>query len=388
MRRFLHDAPPGSSAPFVMADRPTIIFAGGGTGGHIYPNLAVVERLRRDGVAFDPHFFVSSRPLDARIVQACGISATPLAITPPGPRPWAWPRDFYRGVSAIRAARRVIVATRACGLVATGGFVSVAAVMAASRCGVPVAVVNLDAVPGRANRLLARPAKHVFSAYPWPEVVGVESIGVPLRQEAVDTGTPAAARRALGLDPQRDTLLIVGGSQGAQTLNALGPPLARALGPHVSRWQWLHLTGGQGDVEAVSRAYAAEGVTARVLAFSNAMGTVWSAATVAITRAGAGSVAEAWANAVPCLFLPYPYHRDQHQKLNAGPMVACGGAILIDDLIDVDRNVSSVGRALNPVLSDRRTLRRMGEVLAASRPADGAMAVARWVQRQAGQNPG
>ena len=362
-----------------MADRPTIMFAGGGTGGHIFPNLAVVERLRDQGVRFEPHFLISRRPLDAAILNEAGITATPLAIEPPGRRPWGWPRRLRLAMSGIRAASRVTRSTGAAAVVATGGFVSVAAARAARRRGLPLAVVNLDAVPGRANRLLVGRAERVFTAYPWPAVRAAESIGVPLRRRAVDEADSATARSAMGLDPSRETLLIVGGSQGAGTLNAMGPKSARALGGPLPDWQWLHLAGSETEAATLGDAYRAAGVEARVLAFSNDMGRVWRSATVAVSRAGAGSVAEAWANGVPTIFLPYPHHRDQHQRLNAAPMAASGGALIIEDAVDAQRNADAVARAVMQLVGDVDGLESMRQALQRSRPTDGAAAVARWV---------
>jgi len=362
-----------------MADLPTIIFVGGGTGGHIFPNLAVLERLRHLEVRFSPHFLISHRPLDAKILAQADIPATSLVIESLGSRPWSWPRRLKNAVSDVRAAVRVMESTRACAVVATGGFVSVAAAFAARRCRLPLGVVNLDAVPGRANRLLVGRAERVFTAYPWPAVARAESIGVPLRGSALGQEDPSAARYALGLDPSRDTLLIVGGSQGARTLNEMGPPLARACGEVIDHWQWLHVAGSDPQAEMLRRSYAEVGVRASVFSFSHAMGQVWTAATVAISRAGAGSVAEAWANGVPCIFLPYPHHRDGHQKLNAQPLVNNGGAFVVEDMVDPLQNAESVAGLLTRMVDETGRLKAMRRTLQESCPSDGADVVAQWL---------
>ena len=362
-----------------MDDRSAIIFAGGGTGGHIFQNLAVLERLRERGIACDPYFFVSSRPLDAAILSEAGHRATPLTIEPPGSRPWYWPRRLGRGLAGLRLATRITAMSGARAMVVTGGFVSMAAAHAARRCNVPLAVVNLDAVPGRANRHLGSRADKIFTAAPWPAQPHAVPIGVPLRRCAVGGGDVAASRRGLGLDPHRDTLLVVGGSQGAATLNALGPALAGADMNILSTWQWLHLAGSEEAAEVVRTAYRSASVSAVVLAFTHAMGPVWRSATLALSRAGAGSVAEAWANEVPTVFLPYPHHRDQHQRLNALPMADVGAALILEDRVDVEMNARAVVAGIEPIIAEPQRLATMRRALVRGQPGDGAEAVAAWV---------
>jgi UDP-N-acetylglucosamine--N-acetylmuramyl-(pentapeptide) pyrophosphoryl-undecaprenol N-acetylglucosamine transferase len=165
-------------------------------------------------------------------------------------------------------------------------------------------------------------------------------------------------------------------------------------------WQVFHLSGDK-DVAELTRDYAAAKVPARVLPFCDAMGLAWGSATLAISRAGAGSVGEAWANAVPTLFFPYPYHRDQHQKLNALPLTHSGagagaenvqspesrvqsrganpGAVLLEDLIDPAANAAQTGPVLMDLIADAGKRQKMAAQLRATRPADGASAVADWL---------
>jgi UDP-N-acetylglucosamine--N-acetylmuramyl-(pentapeptide) pyrophosphoryl-undecaprenol N-acetylglucosamine transferase len=143
-------------------------------------------------------------------------------------------------------------------------------------------------------------------------------------------------------------------------------------------WQVLHLTG-QADVDAVRQAYKERGVPGRAEAYCAQMGRAWASATVAVCRAGAGTVAEAWANAVPCLYMPYPYHKDEHQRLNAAPVVNRGGGMLLKDRVDPHDNV---GELLGPMRDlMKNTLRReqMRKVLEQSRPFDGASTLAEWL---------
>jgi len=383
--------------------RGTVLFAGGGTGGHIFPSVAIDERLREAGAPFQTHFLISTRPLDAEIIQKHGAEGTACAVMPLSTRPWKWPGFLGAWFKAVRQVRQLMSRRQVRAVVAMGGFVCGPAVAAARRAGIPVALVNLDAVPGIANRHLARKATTVFSVYESELLPGARPIGLPLRRSAVGArlnGSPQsfekhAARQSLGLHPDRQTLLVVGGSQGAQSINQA---LARWFGRQrhrraMGRWQVLHICGKQ-NRDQVTKAYESAGVkvadnggppnggAVKVLGFCDSMGAAWTAADVAISRSGAGSVAEAWANRTPTIFLPYPFHRDDHQRLNAEPLVDAGGALLIKDQIDPKVNARKLSRPLLTLAADVARRREMIQTMQANEPADGAAAVARWVITQ------
>ena len=375
-----------------------VLLVGGGSGGHIYPNLAVAERLGERGAAVVPHLVVSARPLDAEIAAASGVAYSAVPASPLGLRPGSllrFVRDHRRGVQAVG---RLIERTRAAAVLCTGGFVSGPAVAAARRAGVPVALISLDAVPGKANRAAARRVDAVFAAFPPPAPVRsarwekAEVVGYPLRRSAVGDASAEGRRAAqehLKLDPARQTLLVFAGSQGARTINRamaalVGDPGAGAgAAAAVSRWQVLHVAGIEaGAVEALGRAYRGAGVSAVVLPFCDRMDLAWAAADLGVTRAGAGTVAEAWANAVPCVMLPYPFHRDQHQRYNAAPLCERGGAVMLMDAVDPSRNVEGLRGVLLPLLGDAERRAEMRGRLRASVGGDGAAALADWVEQQ------
>ena len=148
-------------------------------------------------------------------------------------------------------------------------------------------------------------------------------------------------------------------------------------------WQVLHLSGNS-DVDEVKRAYQQAEIPAQVETFCNAMGLAWGAASIAISRCGAGSVAEVWANAVPTIFLPYPYHKDQHQKLNAAPLAENGAAMIFTDVIEPEANARQLMGPLLSLMSNRQQRDRMIETMRNHKPADGADAIAQWLFRAAG----
>jgi UDP-N-acetylglucosamine:LPS N-acetylglucosamine transferase len=373
----------------------SVIFAGGGTGGHIFPALAIAEELLRVRPGMRVSFIVSDRPLDADILnkQILGNDAarfTPVAARPFGVRP----RALFRFVSSwglsVRECRAVIRDGRRLGpsvVVAMGGFVAAPAAQAARVEKAPVLLVNLDAVPGRANRWIAHRAAQVVTSADVADVGGAGVGGVPpgrgwqlvppiVRAGAVSAQPAPACRAALGLDPALPTLLVTGGSQGATSINdLLGAFVASPGGAALAGWQVIHQTGpGRGE-DALRAAYANARVPALVAPFFDRMGGCWGAADLAVCRSGAGTVGEVWGSRTPAIFLPYPYHKDQHQKFNAMALVKAGGAVLCEDRIAPDANMGgaeSAGEVLAALLRDADARRTMRAALAGLGPADGA----------------
>ena len=365
-----------------MSEPRTILFAGGGSGGHIFPNLAIIERLDEKGLKAKSLLLISSRSVDAEIASQSEQVSKSLPVQPLRRAPWTWPSFYVSWKRSVAIVRDVL--REGCGtvMVATGGFVSGPAI-AAARGHIPVALINLDAVPGKANRRLARFCSHRFSAHDVPHWPHTQRIGVPLRRSAVIGHEPTLARQRLELDPARETLLVTGGSLGARSINRMmiawveTEPARAAL----RSWQVLHLSGG-GDQAELRDAYAQAGIRAHVRSFCEQMGLAWSAATIGISRGGAGSVAEAWANAVPCIFLPYPYHRDEHQRRNITPVLQAGGCLVMSDQIDPAVNATKLDAHLSSLLSDSGLRLRMIRSLNASYPGNGADVVAGWVAQQ------
>lgn len=373
-----HTVDCAAMSPSLRSDRVSILLAGGGTGGHIYPNVAIAEQLRTRGTEH-LHFLVSNRPGDAKTMERLGeaYTASPMRPLPSLRRPTSVLPFLTSAHRSLRQTTELLRDLSITAVVATGGFVSGPAMLAAARLGIPRLLVNLDAIPGVANRQLARVATRVFSTYETPLLPGVERIGLPLRRVSVGNLDAPSARRRLELDPDRPTLFVTGATHGAESMIRTLMQLVqdRERSAFLRAWQIFHQCGtfDGGELRA---SYEGAGMTARVVDYCDEMGTAYAAADLVVSRSGAGSVAEAWANATPTIFLPNPYHKDQHQAHNAQPMADAGGAVLVRDEIEPRKTLVGFLPVLEDLCRDADRRERMREALTASRPPDGAAIVA------------
>ena len=357
-----------------------VVLAGGGTGGHIAPGLAIAERLR----AIDPTirivFACSARPIDAVMLRDAEAEHRPIRAEGFSVHPRKFLR-FLAGLMRARAdARKLLAEIRPDWVVSLGGFVTPPVVAEAQRAAIPVLLVNLDATPGRANRWVQKRATTTVSAVAVPRIPGFAEavIGMPIRRIAIAPASAELCRAELGLDPKSPVLLITGASQGSQSLNDLALLLARRHGAAMRDWQVLHLCGGSpaGGVARYERGWREAGVRAAVLPFVHRMGVAWGAAELALSRAGASSVAEAQANRVPTVFAPYPYHRDMHQRENAMPLVEAGAALVETDLIDPERNMDGLGARVLELMASAGRRMELRQALAKTPPPDSAERIA------------
>lgn len=375
------------SAP---ADRPWFVFAGGGTGGHLYPSLAIIEALRRlDDV--DVTFLCTDRPIDRRVLDAAGVEAMPQTVRPFSTKPWRWPAFWRAWRRAIARCEALFTQRRPAAVVGAGGYGSDPPVRAALRLGVHAAILNPDVVPGRANRRLGRHVDRIFAQYEashawFPDASGFCAWGCPVRAAFA---VPAVERREagvrrFGLRPTLRTLLVTGASQGARTINETMMALAADVA-RVSGWQVLHLAG-EADVERVRTAYERAGVTATVLAYTEHMPEAMAAADLAVSRAGASTLAELTLAALPSMLLPYPFHRDQHQLHNARQLQEAGAAEIVTDHIDTPANAASVGPRLLALMGDVARLRDMADAARRLARPDAAVRIAEHLLDVAGHD--
>jgi UDP-N-acetylglucosamine--N-acetylmuramyl-(pentapeptide) pyrophosphoryl-undecaprenol N-acetylglucosamine transferase len=338
-----------------------VLFAGGGTGGHLYPVLVLAQALLRgtedEGVCTPPagevaeaggHHAVlvvgSEGHLDEQLLTRDGVPYTTVRS-----RPLAGRGGLQRAVDLAANAAGVVQALpvvshfRPDVIVGSGGFACVPAVLAGallrasgSLRGLRIALIEPNVVPGAANRRLARFADEVWGAYPDSATAaffGSKFVptGIPVRTGLQTPMPREQARRSLGLDASSFTVLAFGGSQGARSINlAVSGMVARRRLP--SDWQVLHVTG-QRDYEWMAAERKAEPNANRYLAvpYLDSMPLAYWAADVAVCRAGASTVAELCAAALPALLVPYPHAADGHQAANAEYLCRHGAAVSIAD---------------------------------------------------------
>lgn len=360
-----------------------VVFMGGGSGGHLYPALAIAERVRDEAPDARFVYLCSERAIDKQILSSEGAEFVQVPARSPGRSLGSVLRFMRSWGPSVRAARDVMRELKREGRsvvpVAMGGFVAAPCVMGARAEKLGVLMTNLDAVPGLANRWIAKRAKTIVTAAP-VEGFGWERIPPVVRRAAIPTESPEACRERFGLDPNTKTLLVTGGSQGARSLNELMIELLVQLairdGQPLEGWQVIHQTGADADPE-IATIYKNMGVRAWVGEFIDDMANAWGASDLALARSGAGAVGEAWASQTPCAFLPYPFHRDQHQKMNAMPLVEVGGAVLIDDLIQAPRTLERGLPVLTELFTSDSKRAEMRQALHTLGPADGAQRIAR-----------
>jgi len=355
-----------------------IILAGGGSGGHLSPGLAVAERLHASHPDRTIIFACSRRPTDRMMLESAGARFEPITSSAFTFRPLRVLPMIRSLVRGAREADRLLERSQAAVVLAMGGYVTVPVVHAARRRGLRVVLLNLDAVPGRANRWIAGRADEICTTVPIRDSSSMETaseIGFPIRRSAMAASDSLSCRERLGLDPSRPTLLVTGASQGASSLNAFMRELVGGTPLALDGWQVIHLTGPN-DEKQLARAYAAAGIPSAVTGFLDHMGLAWGAADLALSRAGANSVAEAAVNHVPTLFVPYPHHKDLHQKYNAEPLVRIGAAELAHDSIQPGPNMTTIGEPLIALLTDPERLGRMRQALESRSPRDGAREIA------------
>ncbi|MBI4563178.1 MAG: UDP-N-acetylglucosamine--N-acetylmuramyl-(pentapeptide) pyrophosphoryl-undecaprenol N-acetylglucosamine transferase [Planctomycetes bacterium] len=303
-----------------------ILFAGGGTGGHLFPGIALAQQARNERPDVRILFLCTERPFDRRELAAYGFDHEPIPAPRLKPR-FSFPRDIWRAVAAGRGRVRSFRPDLVVGL---GGYGSFPTLMAARLEGIPYVLLEQNVLPGRANRVAAWGARRVYAQ--WEEsrrhFAGLGSrfvaSGSPLRLDLEGTGREEARRR-LGIGPEMPLVGVIGGSQGAESLNRA---VVRELSS-VRGIQIFHLAGPSAGW--VREAYAAAGREARVEEFRRDMGAVYGACDAVISRAGALALAELAAAGCPSILVPYPHAVSDHQAVNAAVLARAGAAVVVPE---------------------------------------------------------
>jgi UDP-N-acetylglucosamine--N-acetylmuramyl-(pentapeptide) pyrophosphoryl-undecaprenol N-acetylglucosamine transferase len=309
------------------------IIACGGTGGHLFPGLAVAESLRERG--HEVLLLVSEKEIDAlalkshsefRAEKLPSVGMPSMILSP------AFIGFLRRCWDSYRQCRSIYRKYRPSVVLGMGGFTSTAPIVAARLQGLPCFIHESNAIPGRANRLAARFASRVLLGFEdcRTHFSGADCVvtGTPVRKNLGQTMDRAEAMKTFGLDASKPTLLVTGGSQGASGINQILFRTAPLLGQ--SGIQIIHLTGKNDDRLAAAN-YQRDGIAHYVAPFHHRMEEAYSAADLVISRAGASSLSELSRFGLPSILIPYPHATDNHQKANGEIYVRAGASVMADE---------------------------------------------------------
>ncbi len=309
----------------VVSDRLKVIIACGGTGGHLFPGIAVAQELKSRG--HEVVLLISEKKVDAQASEKYTDLRfeTVKAIAKPPTFSLKMVSFLWKLRKTIGQCGQILRSENADVVLGMGGFTSYPPVVAGAKRGVRTYVHDSNAVPGRSNRMTAKKCTAVLvglkEAGKHFESREVLVTGTPVRDELEELPTREEACAEFGLEPDKKTILVMGGSQGAWRLNEIV-----AKGTEGSGWQVLHLAG-QGDFERLSEQVGdREGY--KVLAFCSRMGVAYAASDFCVARSGASSLTELAHVGLPALLVPFPFAADDHQTANAVVFEKAGAAIL------------------------------------------------------------
>jgi UDP-N-acetylglucosamine--N-acetylmuramyl-(pentapeptide) pyrophosphoryl-undecaprenol N-acetylglucosamine transferase len=351
-----------------MSMRPVLIMAGG-TGGHVFPALAVAKVLRERGV---PVVWLGvPGSMESRLVPANGFSIEWVRVKGiRGKGLAAWLLAPFRILSAVLQAMAVLRRVRPRAVLGAGGYVSGPGGIAAWLLRIPLLIHEQNAIPGLTNRWLARIASQVLQGFPgsFDKRCSARFVGNPVRADIAAIAEPAARFEGRG---GRARLLVFGGSQGAQRLNAMVPLALSQLDPE-RRPQVRHQAGERG-IDAARDAYRQARVEADVTPFIEDMAAAYAWADVAVCRAGAMTIAELQAVGLGALLIPLPVATDDHQTKNAETMVHIGAGRMLQER---DMTAESLSACIADLTADRDRMRRMAMAARSARVTDAALQVA------------
>jgi UDP-N-acetylglucosamine--N-acetylmuramyl-(pentapeptide) pyrophosphoryl-undecaprenol N-acetylglucosamine transferase len=355
-----------------MAFVTRVVLAGGGSAGHTSPLLATADALKRLEPGIQITCMGTRERLEAQVIPAAGYE---LDFVPSIPLPRRPNADLFLLPGRVRTARRaalgILDRRQADVVVGFGGFVSVPAYLAAHKRGTPLVVHEGNTVPGIANKLGARWTTHVATSFPDTPLRHATYVGLPIRRMIASLDRAALrdeARASFGLDADRPTLLVTGGSQGAQRLNDAVAASAAAFAE--AGVQVLHILGPKFSLESPQT-----GVPYVVVNYVDRMDLAYAAADAVLCRAGSNTVTEVSGLGLPAIYVPLPIGNGE-QALNARPVIEAGGGLLVDD---ASVTPSWVQATVPPLLADPARLETMGRAASGLIPLDADQKLARMI---------
>ena len=349
--------------------------AAGGTGGHLFPGLAVAEVLHSWG--HQVLLLTSEKHIDA--VATEGRSEFQIARLPgmglPRGITLQTVKFLARFARGILHCRSLFAEFQPAAVLGMGGFTSIAPILAGRLSGLPVFVHESNAIPGKANRLNARLAGSWLTGFEECALqipsVPCTVTGTPVRSAFLQHPSKTEALRKFGLSPDRKTVLVMGGSQGAAGVNMA--VMQAAVNLASAGYQFLHITGAA-DEQAVAAFYRNAGIPAWTAAFHHAMQDAYSAADIAVARSGAASLTELSFFGLPSILIPYPFAAEDHQTCNAKVFSKVGAALLVQER---EATGPFLAAEIQRILEDPQGLAKMKEACRALYKGDAAERVAK-----------
>jgi UDP-N-acetylglucosamine--N-acetylmuramyl-(pentapeptide) pyrophosphoryl-undecaprenol N-acetylglucosamine transferase len=370
----------GKDTPGRMLNQPqTIVFAGGGTGGHLFPGIAVAAALQERGLRARCLFVGSGREIERQIVSNHGFEHRALPVAPSSVL-WKRPVHFANRLwSGARAARELLPACHAAVVVGLGGFASVPVVWAARMSGIPVVLLEQNVVPGRATSWLSRRANITCLGFADAERRLPKSAvrivtGNPVRPEIAELALSAPTSE------RPRTLLVLGGSQGSAVLNEAFLRCVDRSPKQFEGWKIVHQTGAR-DADRVARHYRSQHRGVLVAPFFNDLAAHYRSAALAVSRAGAVTLSELACAGVPALLVPYRRAIRNHQRLNAYTFEHVGSARVVRQSPNLDLTVARLHEQLETLLTNDDVRRRMARAMRSLAKPDAAAQVANQVMR-------
>jgi UDP-N-acetylglucosamine--N-acetylmuramyl-(pentapeptide) pyrophosphoryl-undecaprenol N-acetylglucosamine transferase len=355
-----------------------VLIAGGGTGGHLFPGVAIAEEIRARHPGAEVTFVGTRRGIEARVLPDLGwplqfIDVSGLKTVGAA----GAVRGMFRLPRAYFQARALVKQHAPDAVIGVGGYASGPVVLAARMRGIPTAICEQNSIPGLTNKLLGKLVRNVFLSFDesrrFFKPGKILMTGNPVRRDLLQK------LLAAGDAPAHDHVhvLVCGGSQGAVAVNELASAALIALAKDHTL-AITHQTGEK-DLEPTRARYAAEGVAAECSAFIKDMAAAYQHADLIIGRAGATTVAELAIAGKPAVFIPYPFAADNHQELNAREMAAKGAALMFRQS---ELTSEKLADALRPLLADAHTRAEMGAAMKSLARPQAAAAVADWCEAQ------
>lgn len=366
-----------------MAAPSTFLFAGGGTGGHLFPGIAVAQELQRRDPASRLIFVGSNRQIESTIAnQYClehrSLPVESLAMLKRNPFWFA-----IQNLAALRGAKTLIAELQPTAVIGLGGFASAPLVWVASRKRIPVILLEQNVIAGKTTRWLGRIANRIcvtFENTQLPKSDRVIVTGNPVRDDIAGLWQPPNLKsydNDLGprSTPHKRTLLVLGGSQGADSLNLAVVGAMAKLSSRFADWLIVHQSGPR-QAEDIRNKYKEIGIDATVEPFLNNMAEQYSRAELVISRAGATTLSELACAGLPPILMPYPYAADDHQRANAQVFVDHRAGLVVEHSPSQDATVAELAKTLELMVMDKSRRAAMGIAARTLAKPDAAAAIA------------